>query len=801
MKYSLIIFLTFLANQAQSSEDRSRHLSSDDFARGADIVPYTLPWWHPEIQYVAVNKISGPSDHPLLDNDPAFQRFLNANTDEGHRWMDGRNGYIQRPSGLPRGHPNCDNYFIYQELPVNDLPSVHFDHPDIHDAYLSGERLPEGHPSASGLLQKVLPKGHPDVDDLFLSPEELPSWHPDLSLLLNDNPIEPIYVFSGHPDLNDDIGEPVDDHPSVHHLFEQHLPDSHPNIDDLLEEGYTLPSWHPDISTIVIRRSMLISPGSILCLAVTALLILIALTLNATKRRNSKRTEEVVITKNTVGETSSSSDQISDSEEDGSIELRLEPMIRRDNYDNNLNPQEERILVYKEKQATWKKVFGKRIKKTENSIGEAILCLVYILINFAALGVSPTYLLGVGFGSLSAGNVVFTFLTAARNSVLTWFVGASFERVLVYHRFFGRLTVVMATIHSGFYYKDILDKTSDPVTLTGLFSLGCGFVIALSSLAYVRRKLFNVFFWSHFSFVGFLVGLYLHATSARPFIIASILCYATDKLLKMMWKWPKKTTVFEKVDDRTVHVQFPKAALSSRSQVGQYVFINIPSLSLKEWHPFSVASGPRDEHIDLYIRALGDHTKKIVDYAERCAADNKQVTIRSDGPYGSLPFNYCRYGSILFVGGGIGITPIISVLKDIYEGGKYSKTNTTSSCIKSVSVVWVMPHASEASLFLDLLNSFHLKSLEDPLVPDLQLSIHATRDSDDATILGQQVICSKPQFNNVMDGCIQDNPAGLKSVLVYACGPSGMVNQLWDVSSKRNSKDLRVDFFHETFEF
>ena len=32
--------------------------SSDDFARGGDIVPYTLPWWHPEIQHVSVNRVS-----------------------------------------------------------------------------------------------------------------------------------------------------------------------------------------------------------------------------------------------------------------------------------------------------------------------------------------------------------------------------------------------------------------------------------------------------------------------------------------------------------------------------------------------------------------------------------------------------------------------------------------------------------------------------------------------------------------------------------------------------------------------
>lgn len=268
---------------------------------------------------------------------------------------------------------------------------------------------------------------------------------------------------------------------------------------------------------------------------------------------------------------------------------------------------------------------------------------------------------------------------------------------------------------------------------------------------------------------------------------------------------PKRTTVFKKADERTTHVQFAKTSLSSllgKHRVGQYVFVNFPSLSLKEWHPFSIASGPSDPFIDLYIRALGDHSRKIVEYSERCAAENKQARIRVDGPYGTLPFNYRRYGSILFVGGGIGITPILGVLKDIYcHAGRESKKKNPSHCIRSVSVVWIMPHARESTLFLDLLNSFHLKSLENPLMPALNLSIHVTRDTDDSMVLGQQIEYSKPQFNVLMDEHVENKPKNAMSMLVYACGPSGLVNQLWDASTKKNSKSLRVDFYHEKFEF
>lgn len=203
--------------------------------------------------------------------------------------------------------------------------------------------------------------------------------------------------------------------------------------------------------------------------------------------------------------------------------------------------------------------------------------------------------------------------------------------------------------------------------------------------------------------------------------------------------------------------------------------------------------------------SLGDHTHKIVEYAERCAAENKQAMIRSDGPYGDLSFNYRRYGSIILVGGGIGITPIMSVLRDIYEDGE-TKRNKPISCIKKVSLVWVMPHASEAALFLDLLNDFQQRSIDNPLLPRLNMSIHITRDDSSSakhedSLSESQVVYSRPDFDDVMNQCVKNKTDGSRSILVYCCGPARMVNQLWDASTKKNGKTLRVDFYHEAFEF
>lgn len=398
-------------------------------------------------------------------------------------------------------------------------------------------------------------------------------------------------------------------------------------------------------------------------------------------------------------------------------------------------------------------------------------------------------------------------IQSTRNSVFTWLIGMTFDQALIYHRFIGRLTVVVSMIHAALHYDQILDKTSEKITVTGLVSLSFGLVIFLTSLNYVRRKLFNVFFWSHFSFIGFIVGMYLHAKGARPFILASVACYGLDKLLGLVWtQLPRKTTSFEKVGERTAHVQFQKTPLMNllgRYKVGQYVFVNFPELSLHEWHPFSVASAPNDAFVDLYIRALGDHTEKIVEYSEMCAAENKQALIRCDGPYGDLSFNYRRYGNLLLVAGGIGITPIISVLKDIFGEDESSKRNNPRHCVKHVTLIWIMPRVSEASLFLELLNKFHLKSLEDPLAPALTMSIHITREEEKCE--NPQIVYSKPDFDNVMHQCVDNMSEFSQSILVYACGPGSMINQLWDVTMKKpmkkHDKRIRVDFYHESFEF
>jgi len=89
---------------------------------------------------------------------------------------------------------------------------------------------------------------------------------------------------------------------------------------------------------------------------------------------------------------------------------------------------------------------------------------------------------------------------------------------------------------------------------------------------------------------------------------------------------------------------------------GQFIFINFPSIS-KEYHPFSITSSLKDFHISISVKSLGDYTKDI-----KNIKSGEPALI--EGPYGRFKSNAKDQ---IWVAGGIGITPFLSMAKNLKE--------------------------------------------------------------------------------------------------------------------------------------
>lgn len=100
---------------------------------------------------------------------------------------------------------------------------------------------------------------------------------------------------------------------------------------------------------------------------------------------------------------------------------------------------------------------------------------------------------------------------------------------------------------------------------------------------------------------------------------------------------------------------------SPKYKAGQFVFIRLLADGISsEEHPFSITSDPNDRStLSVTIKSVGDYTSKIPGLTTRASAI-------IDGPYGVLGNSVHRTRSeLVLIAGGIGITPMISILKDL----------------------------------------------------------------------------------------------------------------------------------------
>jgi predicted ferric reductase len=94
----------------------------------------------------------------------------------------------------------------------------------------------------------------------------------------------------------------------------------------------------------------------------------------------------------------------------------------------------------------------------------------------------------------------------------------------------------------------------------------------------------------------------------------------------------------------------------------RYISIRIPSVSENENHPFSIASAPGDEELQVVIKVVGDWTGELLQQVKNgTVCPGAMVTVF--GPYGAPAQNVFKNRSVILVCGGIGVTPFASILQ------------------------------------------------------------------------------------------------------------------------------------------
>ncbi|KAJ9435139.1 Ferric reduction oxidase 5 [Diplonema papillatum] len=97
---------------------------------------------------------------------------------------------------------------------------------------------------------------------------------------------------------------------------------------------------------------------------------------------------------------------------------------------------------------------------------------------------------------------------------------------------------------------------------------------------------------------------------------------------------------------------------------GSYFYLSVPQVGFAEQHPFSVATKDSDNKAVFYVKNMGrgSWTDRLVSLP---FGPSDAVPVRMEGPYGSLTFDYKAYDKLVLIAGGIGVTPMLSLLRSL----------------------------------------------------------------------------------------------------------------------------------------
>jgi predicted ferric reductase len=98
---------------------------------------------------------------------------------------------------------------------------------------------------------------------------------------------------------------------------------------------------------------------------------------------------------------------------------------------------------------------------------------------------------------------------------------------------------------------------------------------------------------------------------------------------------------------------------------GQFIFVSFRTEGFShEFHPFSISSNSAEEGLSITVKALGKYTGTLAKLAPGMAG----MDVWIEGAYGKFSFRNFTASRQIWVAGGIGITPFLSMAPDVKAG-------------------------------------------------------------------------------------------------------------------------------------
>lgn len=102
-----------------------------------------------------------------------------------------------------------------------------------------------------------------------------------------------------------------------------------------------------------------------------------------------------------------------------------------------------------------------------------------------------------------------------------------------------------------------------------------------------------------------------------------------------------------------------------RFRAGQFIFLSFQGDGLSdEWHPFSISSAETSQSLMVDIKSLGAYTETLT----RLLPHMVGMTVRVEGAYGRFSYRNFANPNQIWIAGGIGVTPFLSMAQTLGPG-------------------------------------------------------------------------------------------------------------------------------------
>ncbi|XP_072471291.1 NADPH oxidase 5 isoform X2 [Notamacropus eugenii] len=325
-------------------------------------------------------------------------------------------------------------------------------------------------------------------------------------------------------------------------------------------------------------------------------------------------------------------------------------------------------------------------------------------------------------------------------------------------------------------------------SLTGIVLQLLIFIMLVCSCSFVRRSgHFEVFYWTHLSYIFVWVLLILHGPNFWKWLLVPGLLFFLEKVVGLVLSRMGTVCIVEVnlLSSKVTHLVISRPPFF-HYKPGDYVYLNIPAIAKYEWHPFTISSAPEQEGtIWLHIRSQGQWTNRLYEYFKAsgpiCSGSKRltqslklrrsqkksqvfpslnenhqfgNIKCYLDGPYGTPTRRIFASEHAVLIGAGIGITPFASILQSImYRHQKRKKK--CPNChyswyedvkdemkLRKVDFIWINRDQRSFEWFVSLLTKLEMDQAEEELggrFLELHMYMTSALSKNDMKAIGLQM--------------------------------------------------------------